>query len=292
MTRILTGMVLLILALVWLFVLPPAAYAGGVMVLMLLSSLEGARLKPGVSAWASYASVIWALLLMLALAPSYLLFSGRFIHYPNWLLWYEIGLFFVLVLSVCFWLWVSTVLWRYPHVRMSWQHRVGFLNFCWLLPFGVSLMVYLAKENRVILFLAMLPVWLTDIGAYYSGSWWGRHKLLQSVSPNKTWEGVLGGFILALLGGSLAAFLLWPYPKQPTFWRHWPFIILMTVIASIIGDLFESLRKRVSEVKDSGNYLPGHGGVLDRIDSLIAALPIYTTFMLLTLLPHHALGQM
>lgn len=121
-------------------------------------------------------------------------------------------------------------------------------------------------------------VWAADSGAYFAGKKWGRHKLAPRVSPGKTWEGVVGGITLALL---VAAFT--PYILELTNPGMVDYIIIaaITVSISIYGDLLESVIKRVAGVKDSGRILPGHGGILDRIDSLIAAAPIYLSGLLL-----------
>jgi phosphatidate cytidylyltransferase len=115
-------------------------------------------------------------------------------------------------------------------------------------------------------------VWVADIGAYFSGRRFGRHKLAPAISPGKTREGVIGG---------LMANLLWMLLVYQ-FSLGWglallPFLIigLATSLISVVGDLFESVLKREAGVKDSGKLLPGHGGVLDRVDSVIAAAPIF-----------------
>lgn len=122
------------------------------------------------------------------------------------------------------------------------------------------------------LLFALLLVWLADTGAYLVGSRWGRRKLAPRISPNKTWEGLLGGLAVALLLVPLAAPLLAPG------WRGLPALLLLaavTVAFGVLGDLVESLLKRQAGSKDSGHLLPGHGGVLDRLDSLLAALPAF-----------------
>ena len=117
-------------------------------------------------------------------------------------------------------------------------------------------------------------VWVADIGAYFSGRNFGKRKLAPNISPSKTWEGVAGGIILNLVW-MLIVFQLsggW----EIVFWQFL-LIGLATSIISVVGDLYESILKREALVKDSGTLLPGHGGVLDRIDSVIAATPVFIT---------------
>ncbi|MGD2118377.1 MAG: phosphatidate cytidylyltransferase [Chromatiales bacterium] len=129
------------------------------------------------------------------------------------------------------------------------------------------------EQNGPQLVLAvLLLIWLADSGAYFSGRAFGKHKLAPMVSPGKTWEGVFG----ALLGAALFAWLL----QQHSVFADQRYILLLLLcvavtLVSIGGDLYESLIKRQRGVKDSSNLLPGHGGILDRIDSLIAAAPVF-----------------
>ena len=114
----------------------------------------------------------------------------------------------------------------------------------------------------------LVLVWAADIGAYFAGRFLGKRKLAPQVSPGKTWEGVAGGFVLAGLvcGGGL----IWlQAPLQ-----LWIVLMFFLIGLSVFGDLFESALKRASGMKDSGSILPGHGGMLDRIDSLLAVLPV------------------
>lgn len=113
-------------------------------------------------------------------------------------------------------------------------------------------------------------VWAADTGAYFAGRALGRHKLAPKVSPGKTVEGLVGGLLLAL---AVAAIVPHLFPVTGTLYK----VLLvagLTVLASVLGDLFESMVKRQRGVKDSGTMLPGHGGMLDRIDSVTAALPV------------------
>jgi len=126
--------------------------------------------------------------------------------------------------------------------------------------------------------LALFVVWAADIGAYFSGRQFGRRKLAPTISPGKTWAGVYGAFVagaivagvggsmLGVSGAKLAGLLL---------------LSVFTVIASVVGDLLESLMKRHAAVKDSGHLFPGHGGLLDRLDSVFAAMPVFAAGMLL-----------
>lgn len=137
-----------------------------------------------------------------------------------------------------------------------------------LIPVWVALVRLHAEGPPLLLFLLLLVV-AADIGAYFAGRAFGKHKLAPKVSPGKTWEGVAGGLVAALL---LAAAGVWWFDMRTV-----PFMILCLVvaIASVIGDLTESLFKRHAGLKDSGSLLPGHGGVLDRVDSVTAAAPVF-----------------
>lgn len=121
------------------------------------------------------------------------------------------------------------------------------------------------------LFFALVIVWAADIGAYFAGRAFGRRKLAVRVSPGKTWEGAAGGVALALAVAAAAG--QWLFGLAGAAWL--PFLMLCAIVVaySIVGDLGESLLKRQVGTKDSGALLPGHGGILDRIDSLTAALP-------------------
>ncbi|RMH91133.1 phosphatidate cytidylyltransferase [Lysobacter pythonis] len=130
----------------------------------------------------------------------------------------------------------------------------------------------LIPRNHLWLLAALMIVWMADTGAYFAGRKFGRRKLAPDTSPNKTVEGLLGGLLAAVLVGlafgALAGAGLGQLP--------WVALAaLSTAIASVIGDLFESLLKRQAGVKDSSDLIPGHGGILDRVDSVLAALPVF-----------------
>lgn len=122
------------------------------------------------------------------------------------------------------------------------------------------------------LLYVMILIWCADSGAYFAGRQWGRNKLAPYVSPGKSWEGVYGALVITLVA-ALVASKLFELSAADLIW-FLP-LSLITVMISIVGDLLESLFKRRVGVKDSGRILPGHGGVLDRIDSLTAAGPVF-----------------
>lgn len=129
------------------------------------------------------------------------------------------------------------------------------------------------------LLAAMALVWVADIAAYFAGRGFGRHKLAPRISPGKTWEGVFGGLAAVLLYTILLV-MAWigarPHATDPDWqdWAGWLVLACAMFGISVVGDLFESALKRRAGVKDSGVLLPGHGGVLDRIDALLPALPL------------------
>jgi phosphatidate cytidylyltransferase len=144
---------------------------------------------------------------------------------------------------------------------------VGFQNF-----------VTARQSGFVVLLYALFVVWATDIGAYFLGKRFGKHKLMPDVSPNKTVEGSIDGIISAVV---VALIFLLVNPNKELFVYNLPVMLILTVVFSIVGqfgDLVESSIKRHYGVKDSGNILPGHGGILDRFDSLLFVFPIMHLF--------------
>ena len=140
-----------------------------------------------------------------------------------------------------------------------------------LLPIWVVLVELLAQpgDGAMLVLLLMVIVWAADIGAYFGGRRFGRVKLAPRVSPGKTWEGVIAGLLAGCLVAGLAAWLLdLPVPGVAM-------LAPALVLISVLGDLTVSLFKRNAGLKDSGHLLPGHGGILDRVDSLSAAAPLY-----------------
>ncbi|MEK0427914.1 MAG: hypothetical protein RL001_441 [Pseudomonadota bacterium] len=141
-------------------------------------------------------------------------------------------------------------------------------------------MAELLQRSPLLLISAMAIVWAADIGAYFAGRAFGMRKLAPTISPGKSWEGVLGGWLAVLALGAASSFSpslehSFAVVLQQRFgWALWFLLMSVLVAASVIGDLFESLMKRRAGVKDSSQLLPGHGGVLDRIDALVPVMPL------------------
>lgn len=147
----------------------------------------------------------------------------------------------------------------------------SFAGILVLLPCWLG-MVKLHQVGPSWLLYVLLLVWVADSGAYFAGRAWGRHKLAPKVSPGKSWEGVYGALAASGLYSVAGIFWLDISPDQSLLFIG---LSLLLVPVSVIGDLFESMIKRHGNFKDSGNLLPGHGGVLDRIDSWTAAVPVF-----------------
>lgn len=181
----------------------------------------------------------------------------------HWLFYQSL---FVFVITLAFWVLVVPVLLT-KFIVIQNKFLLLLLGFLLIAPLWLALVS--AKGADPLLLLALLStIWIADIAAYFSGKRFGKRKLAPSISPGKTWEGVFGALIAVSMFGcalyfsgaanSLAIF--------PLLW--------MVALLGVVGDLFESLIKRQMNKKDSGNLLPGHGGILDRIDGVVPSLPI------------------
>lgn len=151
----------------------------------------------------------------------------------------------------------------------------GIFGFLYI-PVLLSFVYLLYRGDFWYLVQFFAVVWGYDTGAYFIGSLFGRHRLLPRISLAKTWEGVAGGLVFA----AGAAFLCPPlWHEIATLWPHLVFLGVWVGAFTQLGDLFESLLKRAAGVKDAGRIFPGHGGMLDRIDGLLASLPIYFFYL-------------
>ncbi len=130
------------------------------------------------------------------------------------------------------------------------------------------------RYHPLIVIGILLLTWASDTGGYFAGTAFGKTKLFQSISPKKSWEGLIGGAILTLV----IAYLISLFADFLPLWK-WMVMGVITVVAGTYGDLVESLFKRSIKIKDSGQTLPGHGGFLDRFDALLLSLPFIAAFL-------------
>lgn len=146
------------------------------------------------------------------------------------------------------------------------------------IPVSLALLVFIHGGNQGTLWIiwALIVCFANDTGAFYTGTFLGKHKLAPNISPNKTIEGSLGGMIVSVLAGFIFSLVFFSDLSLAFFTIPCAF---MMAIAGQIGDLFESAMKRVNRVKDSGRILPGHGGMLDRIDGVLLATPVLYVFL-------------
>lgn len=201
----------------------------------------------------------------------------------SWLL--PLPLLFILFGIV--WTWGSLAIVYFEKNRLPmglqipfWARVYGVLLF--MIAYRGLLLIFSLDQGREWLIFFLMIIWMIDIGGYFFGKRFGKHPLVPRVSPNKTWEGVGGGVVFSMCILLNAHLLLKPLPLP--FWQL-ALLVLLGVYFAILGDLVESLFKRLVNVKDSGYLLPGHGGILDRIDSLLAAIPWFALALYFLLLP-------
>ncbi len=268
-TRVITALALMALLLPSLFLLPQAQWA------LLIAAFIG------VAGWEWGALLGWQRVGRLLLGViTAAICAGLSFSYPtaigvNEFLPAQAWVFLLYGLSAAFWL-LLIPFW----LKGKWALRgvSGLLvGAVVLLPTWLA-MVQLLALGPVVLLVVFGGVWMADIAAYFSGRRFGKRKLAPSISPGKTWEGAYGATVGVLVYGLLIGhFFLAGQISLPL----WIAVLLLLTAVSIIGDLFESLLKRKAGIKDSSNVLPGHGGVLDRIDSLTSTLPLVAAIWLL-----------
>ena len=227
--------------------------------------------------WANMAGMKspWQRLLYAGLFGLFLLgvFSAGILQQKSWVVT-------TLCLSLVGWLFALVAVCRYPENKgwyRSWLLAIGGV---WLLVpawLGLLILQPLALRSGLI-WLVIAVIATADIGAYFSGRRFGHRKLAAHVSPGKTWEGFCGG---ALANGLLATLLALYLDLKGMHFIGFIAAMILVAAASVLGDLFESMVKRERGIKDSSQLLPGHGGVLDRIDGWTAAVPVFTLLYLL-----------
>lgn len=196
--------------------------------------------------------------------------------------------------GVIWWLLALRSVLCYPQPSATWMASRGWrlligmstlIPFFWgLLVLRLSIVTLEEHEGAWWLLYGLLMVWSVDIGGYIVGQALGQQALLPRVSPGKTWEGLWGGLLLALVT-AYGLLSYGPLPKPPPL--LWMLSALLVALSAVVGDLTESMFKRIVGLKESGQLIPGHGGILDRIDSLTAAIPIFACLRLWLLTGFH-----
>ncbi|GAO35731.1 phosphatidate cytidylyltransferase [Sulfuricella sp. T08] len=262
-TRVLTVLLLLPLFLAALFLLPDMGWA---LLMLGVVLLIGAREWSKISAFSGFQGWVYVLLTLfigLALLPE----SSRSANF--------------MLYGIAFLFWALLVpLWLHNQWRTRHWITMALIGWVVLIPTWLAL-VELRDLAPGLLLGLLAMVWIADTAAYFAGRKFGRHKLAPTISPGKTWEGVAGAFLGVTLYG-----MTWGICDSSIVLFSsglWLGILLLWLLTlfSILGDLFESWMKRVAGLKDSGQILPGHGGILDRIDALTAAMPIAAFGLLL-----------
>lgn len=242
-------------------------------------SLEGYAIVFGIVA--IVASYEWGGLLALSHRSSSLVgaFIMAAIIFSSWVFREWFPLYLIMVLGILSWILAAAIVWFYPQ-RKSLIRQPLFSSIIGILiiwsAWATLLMIRieLPDVGAYLIFWVLLLVASADIGAFFSGRRFGVRLLAPLISPGKTWEGVFGGVLVACaLCGGILSFL-----GYPLIW--WLYVAALSLI-SVMGDLFESVLKRERGVKDSGYLLPGHGGVLDRIDGALSVLPFFGFLVLL-----------
>lgn len=250
--RVITAVVLIPVLLLLLYFANPWFWLGFVLLISLVAAREYCLLIP---LQKRVFKMGYFVLLLLAIWACFLVFPY----------WQTVGLFL--------WLLIIAAEVTYPNSERYWGYSsvVAVLALILWPFFIVSLSrIYFLPQGKVLIVYLLFLVWAADIGAYFAGKMMGTHKLIPKVSPGKSWEGLAGGFILGLIVAIVAYWYFKPYSLL-----IWFAIALVTLISTVVGDLCISLFKRRCNLKDTGVLLPGHGGILDRLDSLVAAAPVF-----------------
>ena len=261
-TRILTALVIAPIVIAGVFLLPEVGFAVFVALIMAVGAWEWALL----AGLTGVRRILYAVFVTALLPVAY--------YVPTTL---------ILFLGVGWWLGAFVLVLRYPNLVRIWCPRLtrSVIGLFVLIPtWKAMLLLKTYPDSNYLILLLFFLIWGTDIGAYFIGKTFGQRKLVPHVSPRKSWAGFFGGLITALVIATAISLIV----KNPELLSINGIIFLVGCIAvamvSVLGDLSISMFKRNAGVKDSSNLLPGHGGFLDRIDSLLSAGPVFALFIL------------
>lgn len=274
--RILTALVLAAVAISAIFLLPILYFYLFIAVIVLIAAWEWANLVEinKVSGKLGFLLLLIVPMLGVTFWTQLLELTSQVFEWPE-VKEYSGALEWLVIGPVVFWVMMMVLIRKVPEGLLAIELKTRFKVFIgWFVL--LSAWMFLTKlrayygADAVMYFLAL--IWIADIAAYFTGKKFGKDKLAPAISPGKTVQGMYGAIISAMLCAVVLA-LYYGYPMMIA--TDFGMLSILTVLVSIYGDLFFSLMKRKSGVKDSGSILPGHGGVLDRIDSVIAAAPFY-----------------
>lgn len=264
-TRVITALILMAVLLPTLFLLPPIYISGLFLLVLLAAAWEWSRLLAPEASRSAWIYAVFCLVIILFLLG---------MQNASWQ-------FALLLLAVLFWFFVAPFILA-KGMNLSLQKLRPFYVVLGLilLPATWFALVFLRELGLIFLLSMMALVWVADIGAYFVGKAFGKRKLAVQISPGKSVEGAIGGLLLCYVYAFACVYF---FSFESTLFGAWairfgwiPMFLMVTVLTafSIFGDLFESQLKRLAGVKDSSHLLPGHGGVLDRVDALIPTMPI------------------
>ena len=278
--RVITALILAPLALMAVFYLPLAGFALFISAAFLLGAWEWS----GLCGLASKA-MRWVYVMLTAIILALLYWQWPApLHWP---VEQNVLLSTLLLAGIGWWVLAIVLVLTYPKSQKLWSGSdwgKALMGWLTLVPAWVAVLFIRSTDYAAsnftgawLIFCLLALVWAADIGGYIVGKPFGKHKLLPKVSPGKTVEGMLGGLALVAIVVTIVAWLQ-DWPAQTGIW--YVSALLLTVL-SVFGDLTESMFKRVAGKKDSGAFLPGHGGILDRIDSLTATAPLFAIIVAL-----------
>lgn len=270
--RVITAVIMAAVVLTTLFYFPPIYFAGLITLIVLVAAWEWGQLVY----LEGFARIFYAAVI------------GAFMFIAAWFLGLNSDaelsqdqpLVFIVGMAGLWWLLSTFFVGVYPNKKIWAQKPIqALIGLLVLVPTWLGLIFLRAEDNgQWLIVMMVIAVVCADTGAYFVGRKFGKRKLAPNVSPGKSWEGFYGGFVCSLIFAVvLISFLGFSVSNL------WLLVILaVTSLASVYGDLLESMLKRERGIKDSGSILPGHGGILDRADSITAAAPVFTLMYLIS----------
>lgn len=276
--RVISAVVLIPLIVYVVFFSSMTQFSIFALIICLISSWEWSRLMQ----FSMSIHCIWICIMFGLLYSTIIIVDQKYLGLDNYYIFFSIS-----SIVIGWWILAFYLVLFYPKSAIFWN-KSNILRFCFgilmVLPFfcGILILHRLYHFNNCLyikqwLFYVLLLIWINDSTAYIIGKKLGQYKLLYKVSPKKTWEGCIGGFLISIaIAGILSKYVITNINNSYVMF----ILFLITILFAVIGDLTESMFKREAGVKDSSNLIPGHGGLLDRIDSLMSSIPIFTILIL------------